>query len=305
MKKLIYSMLTLCCVAFALTFTSCGDDELPEPAAGTKTNPYDVVQAINAVKGLTWTSNTVFEETDEVYVKGKISRILDYGTFHESGTYSNASFYISKDGGTSNEFFCYRIRYFNRAAYKSGQTDIKVGDRVVIYGRLMNYRGNTPETVSDQACLYSLNGATDGGSGSGGSVSFDTNSSAQSWAAATDGSYGSGFATTTQGMKIAYYKHTGTSNPNAPNANDVRIYKNSVLSIASTQGKKIKKVVIKCAPDVGATTYCLDMVGLEGGSNAVADKSALTVTWNGTANRVVLQANNGQVRMVGLTVEHE
>lgn len=137
--------MTLFCVAFALTFTSCGDDELPEPAAGTKANPYDVTQAINAVKGLTWTSNTVFEETDEVYVKGKISRIVDYGTFHESGTFSNASFYISKDGGTSNEFFCYRIRYFNRAAYKSGQADIKVGDRVVIYGRLMNYRGNTPK----------------------------------------------------------------------------------------------------------------------------------------------------------------
>lgn len=96
-------MMTLFCVAFALTFTSCGDDELPEPAAGTKANPYDVTQAINAVKGLTWTSNTVFEETDEVYVKGKISRIVDYGTFHESGTFSNASFYISKDGGTSNE----------------------------------------------------------------------------------------------------------------------------------------------------------------------------------------------------------
>lgn len=85
----------------------------------------------------------------------------------------------------------------------------------------------------------------------------------------------------------------------------MRIYKNSVLSIASTEGKKIKKIVIKCAPDVGETTYCLDMVGLEGGSNAVANKSALTVSWYGSANRVVLQANNGQVRMVGLTVEYE
>ena len=52
-------MLALLCVAF--TFTSCSDNEiLPEddPSKGSKDNPYTVAEAIDAVKDLTWTSNT-------------------------------------------------------------------------------------------------------------------------------------------------------------------------------------------------------------------------------------------------------
>ena len=40
-----------------------------------------------------------------------------------------------------------------------------MGDEVVICGELMNYRGNTPETVSNAAYLYSLNGEGEGGGG--------------------------------------------------------------------------------------------------------------------------------------------
>ena len=35
------------------------------------------------------------------------------------------------------------------------------GAEVIIYGKLMNYKGNTPETVSGKAYLYSLNGKTE------------------------------------------------------------------------------------------------------------------------------------------------
>ena len=439
MKKLIYSMLALLCVAF--TFTSCSDNEiLPEddPSKGSKDNPYTVEEAIDAVKDLTWTSNAEYDKTGDVYVKGKISRIVSHGTYTESGTFSNASFYISDDGTQNNEFYCYRISYFNKQKYESGQADIKVGDEVVIYGKLMNYKQNTPETVANDVCLYSLNGATDGGPGyqggdgsednpytvaealdavkdltwtsnteydktgdvhvkgiisqivshgtytEGGTygnasfyisddgtqnnefycfrilyfdkkkheegetdikvgddvvicgklmnykngtpetvsgdaylvslngktesdpfVSFTTNSESQTWATATDATYGSGYATTTKGLNIGCYKHTCSSNPVSPNSNHVRIYKNCVLSIASTEGKKIKKIVIGCVPDAGTSSYCYDMVGLEGGANAVADKEALTVTWSGSANKVILQANSGQVRMEEITVVFE
>ena len=278
------------------------------PAAGTEGNPYTVAQALDAVKDLTWTSNTDYQSTDEVYVKGKISRIPSGGTFTEGGTYGNASFYISDDGAESNEFYCFRILYLGNKKFEEGQTDIKVGDEVVICGKLMNYKGNTPETVSGKAYLYSLNAGSGGGGGdtpSGSSVSFATNSEAQTWAADSDGTYGSGYGTTAQGLKIAYYKHTSTSNPVAPNANHVRVYKNSALTISSTEGKKIKKIVIGCAPDSGTTSYCFDMTGLEGGANATADKSAKTVTWSGSATKVVLHANNGQVRMEKITVEFE
>ena len=134
--------------------------------SGTQADPYNVVAARAAVANLTWTSNDDYQSTDDVYVKGKISKIADKGTFGESGTYGNATFYISDDGNTANELQAYRILYLGNKKYESG-TDIKVGDEVVICGKLMNYRGNTPETVAGKAYLYSLNGQSEGGSGGG------------------------------------------------------------------------------------------------------------------------------------------
>ena len=131
--------------------------------SGTLEDPYNPAGAAQAVKDLTWTSNTEYQTTDVVYVKGKISRIDSGGTYNESGTYGNAKFYISEDGSESGEFYCYRVMYLGNKKYEAGQTDIKVGDEVIICGTLMNYRGNTPETVSNKAYLYSLNGKVDGG----------------------------------------------------------------------------------------------------------------------------------------------
>ena len=130
---------------------------------GAKDDPYNVAAALNAVKDLGWTSTSSYDKVGPFYVKGKISRIADKGTYGESGTYSNATFYISDDGSTNNEFYCYRISYLANKKYSAGQTDIKVGDEVIIYGELMNYRSDTPETVQGSAYLYSLNGDTGSG----------------------------------------------------------------------------------------------------------------------------------------------
>ena len=136
--------------------------------SGTQADPYNPVGAAAAVKNLTWTSNDTYDTTGDVYVKGKISRIADKGTFTDGGTYGNASFYISEDGTENGEFYCFRVLYLGNKKFESGQTDIKVGDEVIICGQLMNYRGNTPETVAGKAYLYSLNGKSEGGSGGGG-----------------------------------------------------------------------------------------------------------------------------------------
>jgi hypothetical protein len=133
---------------------------------GTQADPYNVAAARAAVANLTWTSTTDYQKTDPVYVKGKISKIADNGTYGASGTFGNATFFISDDGSTSNELEAYRILYLGNQKYTSG-TDIKVGDEVIIYASLMNYRGNTPETVQSGAYLYSLNGVTEAASGGG------------------------------------------------------------------------------------------------------------------------------------------
>ena len=130
-------------------------------AKGTLGNPYTPAEAAAAVASLTWTSNTDYEATDEVYMKGKICKIANKGTYTEGGTYGNASFYLSADGTGDGEFYVFRALYLGNKKFEAGQTDIKVGDEVVIYGKLMNYQNNTPETVSGKAYLYSLNGKTE------------------------------------------------------------------------------------------------------------------------------------------------
>ena len=127
--------------------------------SGTLADPFNVAAALNATAGLTWTSNSSYDKVGPYYVKGKISRIASGGTFTEGASYGNASFYISDDGTETNEFYCFRVLYLGNQKYTSG-TDIAVGDEVIVYAELMNYKGNTPETVSNSGYLYSLNGKT-------------------------------------------------------------------------------------------------------------------------------------------------
>ena len=63
------------------------------------------------------------------------------------------------------------------------------------------------------------------------------------------------------------------------------------------------KFIKLCAGRIGQIVNY--MAGLEGGASATADKEGLTVTWSGSASKVVLHANNGQIRMEKLTVEFE
>lgn len=133
------------------------------PGSGTLEDPYSAKGAYEFAYQLSWTSTTVYETSSDVYVKGIISRIEINGCFSESGTFGNASFYI-KDASGTTEFRCFRILYFNNKRYQQGSQapDIKVGDEVIVYGKLMNHRGNTPQTVQEKAYLYSLNGNTSG-----------------------------------------------------------------------------------------------------------------------------------------------
>ena len=130
-------------------------------AKGSLANPYTPAEAAAAVAGLTWTDNNTYDTTDDVYVAGKICKIASKGTYTEGGTYGNATFFLSADGTGDGDLQVFRALYLGNKKFEAGQTDIKVGDDVVIFGKLMNYKGTTPETVSGKAYLYSLNGKTE------------------------------------------------------------------------------------------------------------------------------------------------
>ena len=137
--------------------TSAGGTDQPagEPkGTGTQANPYNATAAINLAKSLASGA-----ESPEVYIKGKISSIRE----EFSTQYGNATFYISDDGTTNgDQFYVFRTYYLGNKKYTAG-TQIKVGDDVIICGKVTNYQGNTPETVQNASYLYSLNGTTEGG----------------------------------------------------------------------------------------------------------------------------------------------
>ena len=132
---------------------------------GTAADPYNVAAALSVTNQLASGAST-----DEVYVKGIISSIKEVDT----GNFGNASYYISDDGTTANQYYVFRGYYLNKEKFTS-QNQIKVGDEVVICGKLLNYQGNTPEFAQGNY-IYSINGQGGSGGGGGGGTTVGTGS---------------------------------------------------------------------------------------------------------------------------------
>lgn len=134
----------------------------PQPATpgadpvgnGTKDSPYNVSGVLKYISTL-----GTEESPQQVYIKGRVSQVKEEYTTQ----YGNGTFYISDDGKTSNEFYVFRALYLGNKKFNNGDAQIAVGDEVIICGNVVNFRGNTPETVQGKAYLYSLNGATEPG----------------------------------------------------------------------------------------------------------------------------------------------
>jgi RPA family protein len=164
MKKIFYSMLMLAMAA--MTFTSCED--VPEPYAwptpsdeeeeevvvtptgsGTVDDPYNVAAAQALIQTL-----GADVQSDEIYVKGFISQIDEV-----SEQYGNATYWISDTkGSTAGQLEIYRGYSLGGEKFASAN-EIKEGDEVIVKGKVVNFRGNTPEFTTGSS-LYSLNGQT-------------------------------------------------------------------------------------------------------------------------------------------------
>ena len=173
MKRIANYLIVLALVVFA--FTSCEDvpspfgqivapkseeGEVIDPSgAGTLADPYNVAGVIEYLSGL---GADVPSPTD-VYIKGIITEITEaFGT-----QYGNATFKISDTENAGNSFLCYRVKYLGNTSYSDPSAlNIKEGNTVIICGKVVNYKGNTPETSANAAYVYSIDGQ--GGSGGGG-----------------------------------------------------------------------------------------------------------------------------------------
>ena len=126
--------------------------------SGTQTDPFNVAGIIKYTSALAAGE----QSADKVYFKGIVSNAKDI-----SATFKNATFYISEDGSANNEFYVFRAKGLNGADITSSD-DVRKGDEVVICGNVVNYMGNTPETVQGEAYIVSIKHNSEPGGGSDG-----------------------------------------------------------------------------------------------------------------------------------------
>ena len=151
------------------TFTSCEDVPMPfnnpldylepdeektviEPVGdGTKDSPFNVAGVLAYLNEL----GPDVESTKDIYVTGVVTSVKE--AF--STQYGNAQFVISDTDEAPNQFTFYRGLYLGNKKY-SNENDVNIqeDDVVVICGKIVNYRGSTPETVQNKAYVVSING---------------------------------------------------------------------------------------------------------------------------------------------------
>ena len=154
----------------ALAFSSCADVPVPfnlpdkggnsggnsgttiEPTGdGTLDSPYNVAAIVAKVNEM----EAGVESTEEYYVKGKVLAVkTDQATINQ---YGNHTFTMVDEGSTSPVFTAFQVYGPGKKKFTSVD-DIKVGDEVIVCGKVVNYRGNTPETVGKGAAyVVSIN----------------------------------------------------------------------------------------------------------------------------------------------------
>lgn len=134
----------------------------PPSGTGTKADPFNVPGMLQYVTAL----GADVESADDIYVKGKISSIK----YTYSAQYGTATYNISADGKEDNVFTVYGSYFFDNKPWEEGQTQIQVGDDVVVCGKAIYYKGTTPEFSNKKNWLVSLNGKTSEGGSAAGTV---------------------------------------------------------------------------------------------------------------------------------------
>ena len=242
-----------------------GGDSGGAAGDGSQSNPYNVA-AITEICGKLGDKET---SATDYYIKGKICSVK----YTFSAQYGTATFNISDDGKTGGtEFTAYSVYYFNNAAWVDGNTQIAVGDDVVLFGKITNY-GGTLETASKKACIYSLNGKTsDGGSGGG-----DTGGNEISVAASSFGLENGvevGTQTLTDGTKLTFESGGNSNAPKYYTAGNgtIRMYPKNTMAI-DAGSKKIASIEIVCNEYNGTLYNASGNVNATSGTKAVDGNS--------------------------------
>lgn len=130
-----------------------GTKEAIPQGEGTASKPYTASQAHDIAAKLANGATT----DNAVYVRGIVHKLASK---HAEGVEKSGygTFYISDDGQKSDkDFECYQVYYLGGVEFTSAD-QIKVGDDVVVYGKLTNYNGTCETVGGGKANIYSING---------------------------------------------------------------------------------------------------------------------------------------------------
>lgn len=127
--------------------TGTTSPDTPTTGKGSLSDPYNVAEAIAAIKAGT-------APTTQVYLTGIISDVAFYNDQHKSITY-----YISDDG-KSKDMQVYSGKGLNGADFASKE-DLKVGQKVTILGKIMKFtdkNGNDIMEVDKTSSIVKIEG---------------------------------------------------------------------------------------------------------------------------------------------------
>ena len=157
--------------------------------AGTAEDPFNIADAMKVIAHFGESGTP-----EEVYVQGVFAGLNESDAFNS--LYGNLSYYISEDGSENGKLYVYRGWNLGGEKFKAN-TDLKAGDRVIVVGKLVNFKGNNPQ-FNTGSKLYMLNdekapdggqsGGEGGGEGGGGgqaggeAVTSMTNGDFETWA---------------------------------------------------------------------------------------------------------------------------
>lgn len=233
------------------TASNSGTSTAEPTGTGTETDPYNVAAVLKLYE------NNSYDANKEVYVKGIVAKVGSIDT----GSYGNATYYISDDGTSTNDFEIFRGKYLNGDKFTSAD-QLKVGQTVVVYGKLTVY--NSTKEMAQGSKLVSIEGeGTTSGSDetttgenitiSGTTVNLINN-------AVTAGTTSTTIDLSTLGLTNAAEVTTVTmpdestitfdkgTNSNAPKyytaTNGIRVYANNTITF--TGKATIAKVVFTC-----------------------------------------------------------
>ena len=273
--------------------------------SGTLDDPYNCVAAIEYASAL----GSDEESDEEIYIKGIISSIKE----EYNSTYGNGTFYISDDGSTSSdEFYVYRAYYLGNEKWVEGNNQIEVGDEVIIYGKVVNYKGTTPETVQNEAYLYSLNGSTvdtgDDDDDDDGNGSLTTTSNYISFSCSDLGlSNAESLSTITLDDGTTLTFDSG-SNSNSPkyydNGSNIRLYPNNTMTISSSN--TIVSVSIECDEVSGTLCNASEDVSASAGSVSFNEEyiyiNGVSSTSTTVTNTSSSTGTASQIRFTAMTI---